>query len=339
MEKNKKRLRMSEILLIIVVVMLIAGAICFFLLKSGSKDLFNDANAFAIPTLTLGLVGSLENYDTSLKGFSALLSVLACASILFALITIIIALAKKKYRAIFSSLGLIVGSLSLVYGGAMILTHISRVTQNKLFYALLLTAGIVVTLLYATSLVGILDGFRGHSLIEKPVLIQKEMEKKEETPVKEEVKTEKVVETVVISAPIVEEKPSAFTDRIIERVPFEYKLKHADKDLKAKYKELSEHALSYGIKNRISVDGDSYRLHKVMYMMITIAGKKLKVYYKLNPNDFKDSPIPVNDSSKIKKYAEVPSELDVRSDLSLKRAKALLDQVMSEANIKKEELK
>ncbi len=335
MEKNKKRLRMSEILLIIVVVMLIAGAICFFLLKSGSKDLFNDANAFAIPTLTLGLVGSLENYDISLKGFSSLLSVFAYASILFALIAIIIALAKKKYRAIFSSIGLIVGGLSLVYGGAMILTHISRVTQNKLYYALLLTAGIVVTLLYATSLVGILDGFRGHSLIEEPVLIQKE-EKKEETPAKEEVKTEKVVKTVVVSAPIVEEKPIAFTDRKIERVPFEYKLKHADKDLKAKYKELSEHALSYGIKNRISVDGDSYRLHKVMYMMITIAGKKLKVYYKLNPNDFKDSPIPVKDSSKIKKYADVPSELDVRSDLSLKRAKALLDQVMSEANIKKE---
>ena len=63
----------------------------------------------------------------------------------------------------------------------------------------------------------------------------------------------------------------------------------------------------------------------------------MKVYFKLDPNEYLTSPIPVKDASKVKKYADVPALLDVRSDLSLKRAKELVDTVMANAGIEKED--
>ena len=72
---------------------------------------------------------------------------------------------------------------------------------------------------------------------------------------------------------------------------------------------------------------------------MTIRGKTLKVYYKLNPKDYKDSTLPIKDESKVKKYSEYPAVLKVKSDLSLKRALQLVDETMQKANIKKEETK
>ena len=66
---------------------------------------------------------------------------------------------------------------------------------------------------------------------------------------------------------------------------------------------------------------------------MTIAGKKIKLYLPLDPNEFLTSTIPVNDASKTKKYAEIPAELDVKSDLSVKRAKLLIDIVMDKAGL------
>ena len=363
--ENKKKIRVSEILLIAVVVLLGLAVLCFFVFKKSSFALFDLANSFALPTLTLGLAGDLSAFDSLAKILSVILSVFACASILAAIVVSIVALAKKKGRAVFSALGLIVASLALVYGAALIITNVDTVTANKLFYALLLVAGILVALLYGTSFVALLDALKGHSFLEQAAPVAKE-EKEEEKPVEEE-KVEEPVKEEPAPAPVeekVEEKKEeplpepvkeesapevvpeveeeaqgGFGGRKIERVPFEDKVRRADRDLKDKYDDLKAYALSYGIKSRISVDGDSFRLHKVMYMMITIAGKKMKVYYKLDPAQFKDSPVPVRDSSEVKKYAEVPAQLDVRSELSLKRAKALLDQVMQEAGIAKEESK
>ncbi len=364
--ENKKKIRVSEILLIAVVVLLGLAVLCFFVFKKSSFALFDLANSFALPTLTLGLAGDLSSFDSLAKILSVILSVFACSSILAAIVVSIVALAKKKGRAVFSALGLIVASLALVYGAALIITNIDTVTSNKLFYALLLVAGIFVALLYGTSFVALLDALRGHAFLEEAAPVAKE-EKEEEKPVEEE-KVEEPVKEEPAPAPVeekveepvkeeplpepVKEEPApevvpeveedaqgGFNGRKIERVPFEDKVRRADRDLKDKYDDLKAYALSYGIKSRISVDGDSFRLHKVMYMMITIAGKKMKVYFKLDPAQFKDSPVPVRDSSEVKKYAEVPAQLDVRSELSLKRAKALLDQVMQEAGIAKEESK
>ena len=150
--------------------------------------------------------------------------------------------------------------------------------------------------------------------------------------VEEEPAEEVKEEPAPVVAPVVEEEDEKI---IIERVPFADKVRRSDRELKDKYDELKAYLLSYGLKSRISIDGDTYRLHTVKYVHITIAGKKMKVYFALNPNDYLTSTTPVKEA-KAKKYAEVKAYLDVKSDLSVKRAKALIDTVMQNAGIEKE---
>lgn len=58
-----------------------------------------------------------------------------------------------------------------------------------------------------------------------------------------------------------------------------------------------------------------------------IAGKGLKIHYALDPADYEESTIPVKDYSHVKLYEEIPAQLKVRSDLSVKRAKMLIDDI------------
>ena len=152
---------------------------------------------------------------------------------------------------------------------------------------------------------------------EKPVVEEKVVQPVEETPVvKQEVKVE-------------EEKLE------IQRVSFETKLKKANKDLKNKYQLIKNELLSYGVKSRVSFNGDTYRLHRVQYAFITLRGKSLKLYLKLDPKKYKDSPMPIKDESSKKKYESVPAVIKIKSDLSAKRAIALIADTMKEANISK----
>ena len=167
---------------------------------------------------------------------------------------------------------------------------------------------------------------------EKKVEVNQKVEKIEKENKKEE-KPSKKEDKKVNDKPKKEEKKAEKLD--IERVSFETKLKKSDKDLKKKYKILQDELLSYGVKSRISFDGDTYRLHKVQYAFLTIRGKSIKLYLKLDPKKYKDSPIPVKDESNKKKYASTPAVIKVKSDLSAKRAIALIDETMNEAKILK----
>lgn len=120
-----------------------------------------------------------------------------------------------------------------------------------------------------------------------------------------------------------------------ERVKFVDKLKTLDKPTRDKYYELQKELLAYGIKSRVSAEGDTYRLHKEKYAFITVRGKSIKLYLALKPKDYKDSPIPVKDEGGKKKYEEVPAVLKVKSDLSLKRGVQLIDDCMAKNKIEK----
>ena len=122
------------------------------------------------------------------------------------------------------------------------------------------------------------------------------------------------------------------------RAKFETRLKGADQDLRNKYYELRDYIRSYDVKDRMSIPGMTFSLHRDRYVFITISGKKLKVYYALNPNDYADSTIPVTANTS-KKFEDLPTEFKVKSDLSLKRAKILVDDVMKAKGISKPEEK
>ncbi|MFZ9139177.1 MAG: hypothetical protein ACO207_01850 [Bacilli bacterium] len=124
----------------------------------------------------------------------------------------------------------------------------------------------------------------------------------------------------------------------IIRIPFQERMAKADPLMLGHYDELKNYILSYQVKSRISNTGDMFRLHKEEFVKITIAGKSLKLYLALNPDDYKDSPIPVDDASDKKIYKQIPLVFKVKSDLSLKRAKKLIDDLMAKKSLPQKEI-
>jgi len=154
----------------------------------------------------------------------------------------------------------------------------------------------------------------------------------EEEPAKEE-EPAPVEEAPVEEAPAEEPAPAeeaeagnGFGD--ITRRSFAEKLELADDDLRNKYEELKAEAARYGLKGRVSKSGDTYHLGRKNYLKIMIVGKTLRTYYALDPKEYAGSPIPVEDVSEKKAFADMPSMLRVKSDLSLRRAKTLIADMM-----------
>ena len=180
-------------------------------------------------------------------------------------------------------------------------------------------------------------------------------EKKEEPAPVEEVKEEPQPEPV--SEPVVEEKPRPLFQKkeeapaapVVEAAPapeapkyerltFAERLLQSDSDLHDLYNEIKNEILSYGVKSRISANGDTFRLHKKMYVRITVAGKSLKLYFALNPEDYANSTIPVQDASNKDMYQDIPLVFKVKSGLSVRRCKELIQDVMEKDGLEQGEV-
>ncbi len=159
-------------------------------------------------------------------------------------------------------------------------------------------------------------------------------EEKEETPeveaAPEEVEAE---ETPAPTEEKAEELPADIpltsngTPKII-RIPFTVRMESADQGLRDAYNELKSLLKSYGLNNRVSNSGDTFRLHRVTYCKITIAGKSLKLYLALNPADYVDTTYPIKDASSKAIYKETPLVFKVKSGLSLRRGEELIRDCM-----------
>jgi len=145
-----------------------------------------------------------------------------------------------------------------------------------------------------------------------------------------EPKPQPKLEPKPVVAPVVEsdEEDEDGSGKEIIRIPFQVRMKTAEKDLLTNYNTLKNYALSYAVKSRISNSGDTFRLHRETFLKITIAGKGLKLYYALNPKDYDNTTVPVQNVSHKAIYAEIPCVLKVKSPLSVKRAMQLIDDVM-----------
>lgn len=161
-------------------------------------------------------------------------------------------------------------------------------------------------------------GLRPENQVEEP----KPVEEKEAAP---EVIPEPVVEeTPVIEEPVAEVAEESTEKKPIIRIPFRQRMIDAEKEMKDNYNELKNELLAWGLKSRLSSSGDSFRLHCKTYCKISIAGKSLKLYLALKPEDYKDSALPIQDAGKKNIYQEIPLVFKVRSGLSMRRAKALI---------------
>jgi len=128
--------------------------------------------------------------------------------------------------------------------------------------------------------------------------------------------------------------PSAFgLGKKKPRPPFALKLRRGGDHIRDMYNEIKAEFLSYGLNSRISLNGDAFRLHAKTYAIIQAVGKSLRINYALNCKDYESSTIPFADSSKQKKYEEVPFTFKTRSNLSIKRAKELIRDAVTKDGI------
>ena len=120
------------------------------------------------------------------------------------------------------------------------------------------------------------------------------------------------------------------------RASFETRLKNSEYDIRHKYYDLRDYIKWYGLRNRISIPGDTFSYKRQRYVFVTIVGKHIRVYIGLNPADYADSTIPV-EAPEAKKYEDLPCMLRVKSDLSYRRAKKLVDDLMQKIGIERPE--
>ena len=118
------------------------------------------------------------------------------------------------------------------------------------------------------------------------------------------------------------------------RASFETRLKNSEFDLRHKYYDLRDYIKWYGLRNRISIPGDTFSYKRQRYVFVTIVGKHIRVYLGLDPNDYAESTIPV-EAAQAKKYEDLPCLLRVKSDLSYRRAKKLVDDLMQKIGMDK----
>ena len=172
----------------------------------------------------------------------------------------------------------------------------------------------------------------------KPAPAPVEEKEPEPEPVKEEAKPEPAPAPVAV-VPAPTPVPAAEGEKpVYERLSFAERLLQSDQEILDLYNELKNEILSYGVKSRVSAVGDTFRLHKKMYVRITVAGKSLKLYFALNPDDYKDSKIPVQDAGHKDLYAEIPLVFKVRSGLSVRRCKELIQDVMEKDGLEQGEV-
>ena len=177
-------------------------------------------------------------------------------------------------------------------------------------------------------------------------------EKVEEEPVVEEPAQEPVVEEPVSEPePVVEEPAPAVepaTEPVVEepaedkkpiiRIPFTERMINADPEMQKNYNELKNEILSYGVNSRVSNSGDTFRLHRKTYIKITIAGLSLKLYFALNPDDYKDSTLPIQNAGHKGIYEEIPLVFKVKSGLSMRRCKQLIADVFEKNGLEQGEI-
>ena len=361
MEKKKRGLQLPEVILIALVLLVGLYSLVLLIYAGENSIMLKNSFKFFLQVFSFGFM----KYSFELTEIFYITFVIFYMCIIAGIVLFFVHLRNKRGRSIIAIIDYILGSATLVYGMCIYQGNrdiIMGRTHSKLTVAAMCLVLLITMVAYALGILALsvatkesfvhYDKITGKTKageekvvvkevvrevikeVPVPVKVEPKEEPKEEPkkepkpePVKEEPKVE------VKAEPEVEEVETDF--RKIERVPFADKVRRSDRELKDKYDELRAYLAEYGLKSRISIDGDSYRLHRVLYVHITIAGKKMKVYFKLNPNDFLTSPIPVRDASKVKKYEEVPAELDVKSDLSVKRAKELIDLVMDNAGLEK----
>lgn len=122
------------------------------------------------------------------------------------------------------------------------------------------------------------------------------------------------------------------------RLSFEERLNEIDESGKEYYNRLRVCFLSYkGLKNRLSLRCDSYRIGKELLAKITIGGNSLKIYLAIDASqkEFAQKKIRFRDMSDASAYKEVPAMIPVKSFLCVRKVCEIIDIMMAGRGIEK----
>ena len=167
-------------------------------------------------------------------------------------------------------------------------------------------------------------------------------EKKEDNAVVKEAPKRVEVKTPVVEvkpAPKVVEVKEASTGEVpeIKKTPFPEKFAQLEPELKEKFMEIRRKLAEYELSERISIKGDLFSAHRVRYAFLQLGRKTIKVSLNLPIENYSDSSIPL-EVNKGSKLSDTPLLFRVRSDLSLRRALSLIEDMAEYHNLKKRDV-
>ncbi len=121
-----------------------------------------------------------------------------------------------------------------------------------------------------------------------------------------------------------------------KRVPFAIKLLRLDTEKQEYFNELHNHISSFKkVHGRVSLKGVSYRVGRKLLARFSIKGKTLKLNLALDLNEFNKNVYFQQDCSMVKSLKDVPFTVKVKSKRGANNAKKLVDELMLENNVSK----
>lgn len=120
------------------------------------------------------------------------------------------------------------------------------------------------------------------------------------------------------------------------KITFSSKMTSASVQNQAIYNTLKNEILSYrGVKSRVVNGGDYFRRPGKQIAKIILIGKTIRLALALNPADYDYNLYHQKDRGGMKKYADTPMFVKVQSPLGVRRALALIADLMEQEGLKK----
>ncbi len=119
---------------------------------------------------------------------------------------------------------------------------------------------------------------------------------------------------------------------------FTAKLIQASDEVKERYSALKTALSEYGAKSRMSWANESFYTGRVTVAKLAIRGKTLSLYLALNPVEYEETKYVFENAGDVKKYAQVPMRMKIRSNRSVKWAKELIAEMMTKLGKEKTEI-
>lgn len=114
------------------------------------------------------------------------------------------------------------------------------------------------------------------------------------------------------------------------RYTFDMKLRIADDNVKRFYSDIKNALLSYGMHARMSRHKENFNKGRINIARMAINGKTLKIYLAINPSEIDPKYYHHRDVSDKKGVAELPTMINVRSKVAVKKVKMLIDRIAEE---------